>query len=204
MTLPQNDFTSERLHLRMTTSEWLQLRMTPPQNDYLRMTPTQNDSNSEWLQLRTTLPQNDSNSEWLYLRTTPPQNDSTSEWLYLRMTSVQPLVMSTNTNSRWLSRAAQARCPGFDSQQLPAFSLSPISFAYFVSKSLDSSVRQEFKVPQIGKFSRSFFFFCVRNVCSFNFRHLSNWRKIFNGENFPIYSITLTAFFTHTYAWSAT
>ena len=136
--------------------------------------------------------QNDSNSEWLYLRMTPPQNDSTSEWLYLRMTSVQPLVMSTNTNSRWLSRAAQARCPGFDSQQLPAFSLSPISFAYFVSKSLDSSVRQEFKVPQIGKFSRSFFF-CVRNVCSFNFRHLSNWRKIFNGENFPIYSIALTS-----------
>ena len=163
MTPPQNDSTSERLHLRTT----------PPQNDYLRMTPTQNDStsewlpqndsNSEWLQLRMTPTQNDSTSEWLQLRMTLPQNDSTSEWLYLRMTSVQPLVMSTNTNSRWLSRAAQARCPGFDSQQLPAFTLSPISFPYFVSKSLDSSVRQEFKVPQIGKFHVAFF--VLRKKC---------------------------------------
>ena len=30
-------------------------------------------------------------------------------------------------------------------------------------------------------------FFRVRNVRAFNFRRLSNWRKIFNSENFPIY-----------------
>ena len=30
-------------------------------------------------------------------------------------------------------------------------------------------------------------FFRVRNVHTFNFRRLSNWRKMFNGENFPIY-----------------
>ena len=30
-------------------------------------------------------------------------------------------------------------------------------------------------------------FFRLRNVRAFNFRRLSNWRKTFNGENFPIY-----------------
>ena len=27
----------------------------------------------------------------------------------------------------------------------------------------------------------------VKNFRAFNFRHLGNWRKFFNGENFPIY-----------------
>ena len=29
----------------------------------------------------------------------------------------------------------------------------------------------------------------VKNFRAFNFRHLGNWRKFFNGENFPIYGI---------------
>ena len=33
--------------------------------------------------------------------------------------------------------------------------------------------------------------FRVRNVRAFNFRRLSNWRKIFDGENFPIYGMCL-------------
>ena len=43
--------------------------------------------------------------------------------------------------AQWRSLAAQARCPGFDSRQLLAFSLSSI----FTSKySLYSNMRQEF------------------------------------------------------------
>ena len=30
-------------------------------------------------------------------------------------------------------------------------------------------------------------FFHARNVRAFNFRRLRNWRKFYNGENFPIY-----------------
>ena len=29
----------------------------------------------------------------------------------------------------------------------------------------------------------------IRNFCTFNFCHLSNWWKMFNSENFPIYGI---------------
>ena len=39
---------------------------------------------------------------------------------------------------------------------------------------------------RLGNFRVTFFH--IRNFRAFNFPRLSNWRKIFNGENFPIYS----------------
>ena len=33
-----------------------------------------------------------------------------------------------------------------------------------------------------------------KNFRAFNFRHLGNWRKIFNGENFPIYGMNAISF----------
>ena len=41
---------------------------------------------------------------------------------------------------------------------------------------------------RLGNFHVAFFF-CIRTFCTFNFRCLSNWRKIVNGKNFPVYGI---------------
>ena len=53
------------------------------------------------------------------------------------------------------------------------------------------------RLPHISRTLGSCYcLFTGKNFRAFNFRHLGNWRKFFNGENFPIYgrhALTLTS-----------